>query len=162
LSSLPFIVAACANCTGGLVSHALVKKVGLTWGRRSIGVVGLGTAALCTIAAMYTQNWLAALILLSLVLGGITFQQPIMFAVCLDIGGDYAGAVVGAMNTAGQVGSFATSLAFGYLVDRYSSYNALFIPMAGLLVIGAWLWVRVNPAEPLVSGKSVSDVYVTE
>ena len=58
------------------------------------------------------------MILLSLVYAGITFQQPIMFAVCLDIGGPYAGAMVGAMNTAAQVGSFFSSLAFGYLVDR--------------------------------------------
>jgi hypothetical protein len=43
LSSLPFFVAACAKCAGGLVSHALVKRVGLRWDRRSIGVVGLGT-----------------------------------------------------------------------------------------------------------------------
>jgi len=161
LSSLPFVVAACANCAGGLASHALVRRVGLTWGRRSIGVVGLGAAAACTIAAMLTQDWLATLILLSLVYGGITFQQPIMFAACLDIGGEYAGAVVGAMNTAAQVGSFVSSILFGYLVDRYNSYNAPFIPMAGLLVIGAWLWVKVNPAEKLVSN-SVSDVFVTE
>ena len=151
LSSLPFLVGACANCGGGLASHALVKKVGLTWGRRSIGLLGLGTAALCTVAVMFTQQWLAALILLSLVYGGITFQQPIMFAVCLDIGGEYAGAMVGAMNTAAQIGSFVSSLEFGYLVDRYSSYSVPFIPMAGLLVIGAWLWLKVDPAEQLVS-----------
>ena len=39
-----------------------------------------------------------------------------MFAACLDIGGEYAGVVVGAMNTAAQVGSFASALIFGYLV----------------------------------------------
>ncbi len=27
-----------------------------------------------------------------------------------------------------------------------------FVPMAGLLVIGAWLWLKVDPAEELVSG----------
>jgi ACS family glucarate transporter-like MFS transporter len=150
LSSLPYVVGACANCAGGLASHALVKKFGLTWGRRAIGVAGLCTAALCAVASVLTQQWLAALILLSLVYGGITFQQPIMFAVCLDIGGEYAGAVVGAMNTAAQVGSFASSLAFGYLVDRYGSYNVPFIPMVTLLLIGAWLWLKVDPSKRLV------------
>jgi len=82
---------------------------------------GLGTAALGMAAVMFTEQWLGALILLSLVYGGITFQQPTMFAVCLDIGGEYAGAVVGAMNTAAQIGSFVGSVAFGYLVDRYGS-----------------------------------------
>jgi predicted MFS family arabinose efflux permease len=111
----------------------------------------LAISGLCTIAVMFTQQWLGALILLSLVYGGITFQQPTMFAVCLDIGGEYAGAVVGAMNTAGQLGSFLSSLAFGYLVQRYDNYNAPFIPMAVSLLVGAWLWAKVNPAKPLIS-----------
>jgi predicted MFS family arabinose efflux permease len=157
LSSLPFFVGAFANCGGGFASNALVKKVGLTWGRRSIGVVGLGCAGICAIAVMFTQQRLATLTLLSLVYAGVTFQQPIMFAVCLDIGGDYAGAMVGAMNTAAQIGSVVSSLAFGYLVDRYHSYNAPFIPMATILLIGAWLWVKVNPANQLVSGIQIKD-----
>jgi hypothetical protein len=58
LSSLPFLVGACANCAGGLASNALVKKLGLEWGRRSIGLVGMVTAAVCTVAVMFTQQWL--------------------------------------------------------------------------------------------------------
>ena len=150
LSSLPFFVAACANCAGGFVSNALVKKVGLKWGRCAIGVFGLGIAALCAVAVMVTPSQLGTMILLSLMYAGITFQQPIMFAVCLDIGGAYAGAMVGAMNTASQVGSLLSSLAFGYLVARTGSYNVPFIPMAALLLIGAWLWIKVDPAEQLI------------
>jgi MFS transporter, ACS family, glucarate transporter len=149
LSSLPFFVAAFANCAGGVVSNTLVKKVGLKWGRCSIGVVGLGMAALCTVAVMFTRNQLSTMVLLSVIYAGITFQQPIMFAVCLDIGGAYAGAMVGAMNTASQIGSFLSSLAFGYLVARTGSYNVPFIPMAVLLLIGAWLWIKVDPTEQL-------------
>ena len=158
LSSLPFLVGACANCVGGLVSHALVRRLGLKWGRRSIGVAGLGTAALCAVAVMFTQNWVGALVLLSLVYGGITFQQPTMFAVCLDIGGEYAGAVVGAMNTAAQIGSFVSSLAFGYLVDRYGSYNVPFIPMAALLLLGAWIWLKVDPTQPVWTSEPVAEL----
>ncbi len=149
LSSLPFFVAACANCAGGFVSNALVKKVGLKWGRCAIGVCGLGIAAICAVAVMVTPSQLGTMILLSLMYAGITFQQPIMFAVCLDIGGAYAGAMVGAMNTAAQIGSFLSSLAFGYLVARTGSYNVPFIPMAALLLIGAWLWIKVDPTEQL-------------
>lgn len=150
LSAMPFVVAACANLTGGMVTNSLVKKIGLKWGRCSIGVVSLTISGLCAIAVMFTANQPGAMILLSLVYAGITFQQPIMFAVCLDIGGPYAGAMVGAMNTAAQVGSFISSVAFGYLVDRYGSYNLPFVPMAVLLLIGAWLWVKVDPTEQLV------------
>jgi MFS transporter, ACS family, glucarate transporter len=150
LSSLPFLVAACANCAGGLVSNILVKRIGLKWGRCSIGAFCLAISALCTVAVMFTPHPLGAMILLSLVYAGITFQQPIMFAVCLDIGGSYAGAMVGAMNTAAQIGAFASSLAFGYLVQRYGSYNLPFVPMASLLLIGAVLWLKVDPTRPLM------------
>jgi len=122
-------------------------------GRRSIGMVGLGSAALFTVAVMFTHQWLGAMILLSLVYGGITFQQPSVFALCLDLGGEYAGAAVGVMNTAAQVGSFASSVAFGYLVSRFGSYDLPFVPMAVLLLIGAWLWFKVDPTQPLSSPK---------
>ena len=143
---------ACANCGGGFASQALVRRLGLKWGRRSIGLAGLGSAALLTIAAVLTQQWLLALIFLSLVYGGVTFQQPILFAVCLDIGGEYAGAVVGAANTAAQIASFVSSLAFGYLVDYYGNYNVPFIPMVVLLLAGALLWLKVDPTEKLIPG----------
>ena len=149
LSALPFLVGACANLGGGLASQALVKRRGLKFARRSIGVLGMGAAAVCTVAVMFTQQWLAALLLLSAVYGGICFQQPTMFAACLDIGGEYAGAVVGAMNTAAQLGSLVSSVAFGFLVDRYGNYNLPFIPMAALLVIGAWLWLKIDPTRLL-------------
>jgi MFS transporter, ACS family, glucarate transporter len=150
LSSLPFLIGACANLGGGLVSQALVKRRGLKWARRTIGALGMGTAAVCTIAVMFTAQWLGALILLSVVYGGICFQQPTMFAACLDIGGEYAGAVVGAMNTAAQIGSLVSSVAFGFLVDRYGSYNLPFIPMAALLLLGAWLWLKIDPSRTLI------------
>ena len=136
LSSLPFVVAACANLTGGIAGNALVKRVGLRRGRCSIGVICLSLSALCAVALMFTSNAAGAMVLLSLMLGGITFQQPIMFAVCLDIGGAYAGAMVGAMNTASQLGSLASSVAFGYLVAGSGNYNLPFLPMAVLLGVG--------------------------
>jgi MFS transporter, ACS family, glucarate transporter len=39
------------------------------------------------------------------------------------------------MNMAGQVGSFASSVAFGYLVTYFGGYNAPLFPMAALLLI---------------------------
>lgn len=151
LSALPFLVGACTNVCGGLVSNALVGKFGLTWGRRAIGLAGLGCAAICTVAAMLTASKILALAFLSLTYGGITFQQPIVFTVGLDIGRKYAGAVTGAMNTAAQIGSLVGSVVFGYLVERYGDYTAPFIPMAGLLLLGALLWLKIDPTRELIA-----------
>jgi MFS family permease len=149
LSSLPFFVAACANLAGGLASHLLVKRIGLKWGRCSIGVLGLGVACVSMIAVFFAQSAYAALALLCLSYAGITFQQPIMFAVCLDIGGAYSGAIVGCMNSASGVAGFVASLAFGYLVGHTGNYNLPFVPMAALLLIGAYTWLKFDPTEQL-------------
>ena len=73
-----------------------------------------------------------------------------MFTVCLDIGGEYASEVVGAMNTSAQFGSLVSSVVFGYLVSHFGSYNLPFIPMAILSVIGVCLWLKVDASQRLV------------
>jgi len=108
-----------------------------------------------TIAAMLTGHQLLTVVLLSLVYGAITFQQSGAFGVCLDIGGQHAGSMVGLMNTSAQIGGFLSSVAYGYIVERFDSYDAPFVPMAGLLFLGALLWFRVDASkvigdEPLV------------
>jgi ACS family glucarate transporter-like MFS transporter len=149
LSSLPYIVGALANLTGGLASGALLKRMGLQAARCWLGAGALGISAVCAIAVPFVGHWLWALVLLSIVYGAIAFQQPAMFAVCLDIGGEHGGAATGAMNSAAQAGSFVSSLAFGYLVEHYDSYNVPFIPMAALLVLGAWLWLKIDPKKSI-------------
>lgn len=150
LSSLPFLVGACANCCGGFVSDALVRRLGLKWGRRSLGVVGLGSAALFMAAAMMTEHRLLSLLFLSLSYGGITIQQPVVFGVCLDIGGKYSGAVAGAINTASYGAGFLSSVAYGYIVRSYG-YDAPFIPMIVLLTIGAAMWLRIDATRDVIS-----------
>jgi nitrate/nitrite transporter NarK len=88
-------------------------------------------------------------VLLTLVYAAITFQQSGVFGVCLDIGKNHAGSVIGLMNTSAQVGGFISSLAFGYIVDWFGSYDAPFVPMATLLGVGALLWLRIDASTPI-------------
>jgi ACS family glucarate transporter-like MFS transporter len=149
LSALPYAIAAGANLAGGAASDALVRRLGVKRGRQSLGVIGLGIACLLTIAAMNTQEQLLTVVLLSLVYGAITFQQSGVFGVCLDIGRKHAGSVVGLMNTSAQVGGLLSSVAYGYIVDRFDSYDAPFVPMAVLLFVGALCWLRVDASKKL-------------
>jgi sugar phosphate permease len=149
LSSLPFFVGACANCCGGFISDALVRRLGLKWGRRSLGLVGLGSAAVFLAAAMMTEQRLWAVIFLSLSYGGITIQQPSVLGICLDIGGKYAGAVTGFMNTATFIAAFLSSIAYGYIVKGFG-YDAPFVPMIVLLIVGALIWLRIDAAKEVI------------
>jgi MFS transporter, ACS family, glucarate transporter len=87
------------------------------------------------------------LVLLSLVYAAITFQQSGVFGVCLDIGRRHAGSIVGLMNTSAQVGGLLGSIAYGYLVSRFQSYDAPFVPMAVALGVGTLLWFKVDAAQ---------------
>ena len=68
---------------------------------------------------------------------------------CLDIGGRYAGAVTGAMNTAAYSGAFLSSVAYGYIVTAYG-YEAPFVPIIGFLALGTLLWLKVDAQEELI------------
>ena len=149
LSALPFVVAVGANLAGGAASDALTRRHGPKAGRRLIGAGSLAAAAAFTLAAMLTQHQVLTVVFLALTYGAITFQQSGVFGVCLDIGGPRAGAMVGLMNTVAQAGGLVGSVLYGYIVDRAGSYDAPFIPMAVLLLIGALLWTKVDASQPL-------------
>lgn len=149
-SWLPFVFGGTANLLGGFVSDHLSRKFGLKWGRRAVGLSGLSFSAVFLFATTLTQNKILSVLFLALGYAGSDFMLPVAWAVCLDVGRRYAGAVTGAMNTAGQIGSFLTSIAFGWLVTRFGSYDAPLLPMAALTAISALLWLKIDPTVQLV------------
>jgi predicted MFS family arabinose efflux permease len=147
---LPFIFGGTANLAGGLVSDHLVRKLGLKWGRRAVAFGGLTAAAVFTLATTFTSHKIASVVLLGLAYAGSDFMLPVAWAVCLDVGRKYAGAVTGSMNMAGQVGSFLSATLFGYLVGWFGTYNAPLYPMSVMLAISALLWLKIDPTRQLV------------
>jgi len=69
-----------------------------------LGVSALAAAGVFTIAAMMMRQQILTLVFLALAYGAITFQQSVVFGVCLDIAHQHAGAVMGLMNTSAQIG----------------------------------------------------------
>ena len=53
------------------------------------------------------------------------------------------------MNTSAQVGGLVSTVAYGYIVDRFCSYDAPFVPMAALLLLGAILWFKIDASREL-------------
>lgn len=149
-SWLPFVFGGVANLLGGVVSDRLVRRVGLKWGRRAVGLSGLGCAAIFTGATLLTDDKFLTVLFLAIGFAGSDFMLPVAWAVCLDVGGRHAGAVSGAMNMAGQTGSFLTSVAFGYIVAAAGSWDAPLVPMALTSLAAALSWLAIDPTRPLV------------
>jgi predicted MFS family arabinose efflux permease len=158
LSTAPGLLGACGNVCGGFVSDALVRRFGLKWGRRSVGLIGLSVATLCVIATILTTNKFATLLFLGLVYAGITLQQTVILTVALDIGRKYVGGIMGIFNTMCQVGGFLFSVSFGYFVTWSSSYDLALIPIAGMLAIAALAWLRIDATELLIPDEQPESV----
>ncbi|HUQ90258.1 MAG TPA: MFS transporter [Bryobacteraceae bacterium] len=150
-STLPFLVGACGNLFGGFLSDHLIKRYGLKFGRRAVGATGLALSGCFMFATSQTSSKELAVLFLALGYGAMDCMLPVAWAVCLDIGGKYAGAVSGSMNMAGQLGSFLTSIVFGYVVAATNNnYNAPLLHMSAMLLISAFLFTRIDPTKPLI------------
>jgi MFS family permease len=150
-SWLPFVFGGTANLLGGVTSDILVRRIGLKWGRRAVGLLGLGFSATFITATMFTQDKVLSVLFLAFGYAGSDFMLPVAWAVCLDVGRKYAGAVTGAMNTAGQIGSFLTSVAFGYIVQAFGTYDAPLVPMAAMTAISAVLWLKIDATKQIIN-----------
>jgi ACS family glucarate transporter-like MFS transporter len=144
LSALPYIFGAVANLLGGAACDWLAQRLGIKWSRRTVGMAGGLLAAISLGCVFLVTSPLAVILCLSFAYSGITFQQPAVFAACLDIGGARGGAVSGFMNTAGQIGAAVSSVVFGYVVKATGSYDAPLVPMTVLLCVCALLWGTVD------------------
>lgn len=158
LSTGPALLGACGNVFGGFVSDALVKRLGLKWGRRSIGLCGLSCAAVFTVATILTTNKFATLLFLGLVYAGITSQQTVIATVVIDIGRKYVGGILGAFNMVGSMGGFVFSVSFGYFVVWFGSYDLALLPLALMLTVAALAWLRVDATEELIPESPIEAV----
>lgn len=147
---LPFVAGALGNVVGGFASDVLVRRFGLRVGRRAVAATGLAAAAVCLFGTAVVESRGLAVVLLTLGLFSMDCMLPVSWSVCLDVGGRHAGAVTGAMNMAGQFGSFVSSIAFGALVDGFGGrYDVPLIVFAAMLGVSAILFTLIDPMRPL-------------
>jgi MFS family permease len=149
-SAFPFIMGMIGNLAGGFLGDRLVKRLGLSLGRRLMGSVCLTLTAVMFLATAMTSGKASAIVLLSVGFGIMDCMLPSAWAICLDVGGAYAGAVSGAMNMAGSFGGFACAVLFGYLVRACGNYNGPLLAVAAMVAISAGLFWLLDPTQPLL------------
>jgi predicted MFS family arabinose efflux permease len=88
--------------------------------------------------------------LLTIGLGAMDLMLPVAWSICVDAGGEYAGTISGAMNTAGQAGSLISSVAFGYWVEWYGSYDSALMPLAAMLIVSGCLFATIDPSKKMI------------
>jgi len=140
-----FIVGIVGFLAGGFAGDLLVKQKGLRFGRRFVGMLGLGICGLLIfLAAFLPYHFWVALCLIA-ANGFFSFGVMVSYAVCTDIGRNNAGTVTGAMNFFGQMGAFFLAIIFGKIVDVTHNFNDPLVVVALVMLTGSLLWLRIDP-----------------
>jgi MFS transporter, ACS family, glucarate transporter len=149
-SALPSIAGLAGLVAGGYFSDRLTRTHSLRFARCSIGSAGLIVSGVLLLGATVTPNPWAAVALLTIGLGAMDLMLPVAWSICVDAGGEHAGAISGAMNTAGQAGSLISSVAFGYWVEWYGSYDRALMPLAAMLIVSGCVFATIDPAKKMI------------
>jgi len=152
--AVPFVMSMIGNISGGYLTDKLSAKYGLKVGRKALGSSSLIISAIFMFLAAFIPGKMQVFIFLSLAFGIIDLMLPSAWALCIDLGKKYSGAVSGAMNTAGNLGGFVCSLIFGYVVSATGNYNLPLYIIAGMLVISAIIFMFIDPTKQIISDES--------
>ena len=148
--AIPFLISMCGNIAGGHLTDRLTQKYGIKVGRKALGSTCLAVSAICMILAAFIPGKIAVFVFLSLCFGIFDLMLPSAWALCIDLGKQFAGSVSGAMNTFGNLGGFCCSLMFGYLLKSTGNYNLPLYMIGGTLLISAILFAFINPTKPII------------
>jgi len=144
-----FVTAIIGLLAGGFVADWLVKKRGYRFGRRIVGITGMGMCGvLILFAAATSQNNTAAYCLVG-ANGFYGFCVMSCFGVCSDIGRNNSGTVAGAMNFFGQLGAFFLAIFFGKIAELTHNLNYPLFVVTGVLLIGCLFWLIIDPLQQL-------------
>jgi MFS family permease len=149
-SSLPSCAGVLGILAGGYWSDRLARRHSLRVARCTLGSASLIAAGLCLTGASLTAGAWRSVALLTLGLGVVNVMLPIAWSLCVDIGGTQSGAISGAMNTAGQIGSLLSSVLFGYLVEWLGSYDRALLPLSAMLLVSGVLFAFIDPSDPVL------------
>jgi len=154
ISSLVYLAGAIGGFVMGILSDTLVKKRGLKFGRRLIGVTSLSIAALLFFTMGLSSNVTIGVCCLFLALFFIVSNAVPSFSTCIDIGGNSVGAVTGIMNTGGQIATVSIGIVVGILSNIKRNYAPALFVIGFVLISGAFLWLLIDPTKKLAIDES--------
>ena len=151
LAGLPLILSVLGDLLGGVVTDRLTARFGLWVGRCVLGAAAYLIAAVVLLAVPTCSNSVLAAILIAVAVAAVMFTLAASWGICMDIGGNSAGVVSAAMNTAGQVGSLLCPLIVAYTLKWFdNNWNIVLYMMGALFLIGTVCWCLINPRKRIL------------
>jgi MFS family permease len=146
-ASLPMLAGAVGDTAGGWISDKLLQYTkSPKLARRSVPMFGLIVAAMLMTPGGITDSPYLAVGLLT---GGLFCLEMAIanyYTVALDVAQDSAGSAVGMVSCLGNIGSAVSPMVFGAIVQFSNSWALPFVIASVILLVGAALWMWVDPS----------------
>lgn len=151
-AALPLAAGAMGCLLGGLIADFITRSTGsVVVGRRSVGVSGFLLGATGYAAAIYVHSPEAAIAFLVLASGAHDLTLPVLWATTTDAGGRFGGTAAGFVNFASSLSGMLAPLTAAGLERVFGSFHAVFYAAAGLYLLGAGLWLIIDPRSSVPS-----------
>jgi MFS family permease len=149
-ASLPLAAGALGCLMGGVIADWITRRTGsVTIGRRSVGVSGFLLGATGYVAAIYVHSAEAAIVFLMLASGAHDLTLPVLWATTTDAGGRFGGTAAGFVNLASSLSAMLAPLSAALLERMFGSFHAAFFVAAAMYLLGAVLWLIIDPRKSL-------------
>jgi sugar phosphate permease len=138
---------------GGFATDLLVRRLGLTWGRRVPCIFSYGGAAISYGCCLLLDDPMAivAVLILSSFLGD--FGLGALWCTYQDLGGPYAGTVLGVGNMCGNIGAAIGISLVPRLAGEFG-WSASFALSTIAYTIGALAWLAIDARRPVYASSN--------
>ncbi len=142
--SIPFLLGIVGNLAGGVLCDRLAERIGIRRAYSLIACVCLAATAALLVAMSLASGKVAVILLAGAAFMVMDLMLPAAWAMCMAIGGRFGGTASGVMNTAGNLGGFVCSVAFGYVVTATGNYDLPLQGVAVMVLLAAGLFAFID------------------
>ncbi|NJC09967.1 MFS transporter [Polymorphobacter fuscus] len=142
--SIPFLLGIVGNLAGGVLCDRLAERIGIGRAYRIIASACLVVTAALLVAMSLVTSKVAIIAFAGAAFMVMDLMLPAAWAMCMAIGGRYGGTASGVMNTAGNLGGFICSVAFGYVVAATGNYNLPLQGVAAMVLVAAGIFAFID------------------
>jgi ACS family glucarate transporter-like MFS transporter len=146
VAGIPLLTAGAGTLIAGFLLPPFSRTVGTANARRWVGYVSYGGAAVLLFAFTLVRSPIPAILVMSLSSFLAEMSTPASWNAAVDMGGDFAGTLAGAMNSVGQFGGSIAPVAIAYLLAASkNNWAPTFYVSAAVYLLGTICWFLLDP-----------------
>jgi nitrate/nitrite transporter NarK len=151
MTSIPTMAAWIGMFMGGILTDRLVTTLGLRWGRSlPIMLTRMLAASAYLFCLSHPSPWLAVAAF-SLASFACDLGIPAVWAFQQDVGGKYAGSVLGWGNMFGNIGAALGPPIFFWAIGDDQNWNRAFLTCSAAFALSGFAALGIDPTKPVVT-----------